>query len=126
MKARQLSGLEQAVMSVVWKYKRCSVKEARSRLKKKLAYTTVATILQRLQGKGFVTRKKNGPVLLYAPRVTKELYSRNLVQSFINKFLNSFGDVAIASFADSLDNLPKKKRDYLLKLLERHDENKNK
>lgn len=124
MRTKQLSGLEQEVMNVIWKCQKCSVKEVRSRLEKKLAYTTVATILQRLHNKGFVAKKKSGVFQLYSPRITKELYSKNLATSFVSKFFNSFGDLALASFVDSLDDLPRKKRDYLLRLLEKHDKSK--
>lgn len=124
MKVKQLSDLEQEAMNIVWECQECAIREVRSRLKKKLAYTTVATILQRLDDKGFVSRKESGIFLIYSPKVTKERYSKNLAKSFVSKFFNSFGDAAMASFVDSLDNLPKKKRDYLLRLLGENNENK--
>lgn len=124
MKVKQLSELEQEAMNIVWECKECSIREIRARLKKRLAYTTVATILQRLDDKGFVSRKESGIFLIYSAKVTKERYIKNLAKSFVGKFFNSFGDTAMASFVDSLDNLPKKKRDYLLRLLGESNENK--
>lgn len=123
MKVKPLSELEQQVMNIIWNSPRSSVRNVMEKLDKDFAYTTVATILKRLYEKGIVTKLENKNVFLYSPKITREKYSKSLAQSFIGKLLNSFGDIAIASFANSLDNLPKKKRDYLLKLLESHDKN---
>lgn len=126
MQAKSLSNLEQKVMDIVWKCKACSVRDVQQQLNssRKLAYTTVATILQRLHDKGLVERKEEGPAYIYSPKLSKEVYGKNLASSFLQKFINSFGDVAIASFVDSIDNLPKRKRDYFIKLLEENEKNK--
>lgn len=126
MKQKTLSNLEQEVMDIVWKYKQRSAREVLMEIEKdkKLAYTTVATILQRLYKKGFVKRTEDKIGYLYSPRLTKELYGRNVARSFLKRFIDYFGDGAIASFAQSIDKLPPKKRDYFLKLIEKYDKNK--
>lgn len=124
MKSKPISELEEMVMNVIWELKQASVREVLAKIsrKKPLAYTTVATILQRLYDKGLVSRKR-GPVILYQPLVSKARYGHNVARSFVRRFFNSFGDVAIASFAESIGKLPRAKKDYLLKLLETHHEN---
>ena len=126
MKTTSLGELEQQIMDIVWERKQCSAREVLTKLEKnkKLAYTTVATILQRLYEKGLVKRTDDNSGYIYSPKLSKESYSRNIAQSFLKKFINSFGDTAIASFAQSVDRLPTKKREYFLKLLEEHDKNK--
>ncbi len=121
-----MSELEREVMNVVWEQEQCSVRDVMNRLgqSKQLAYTTVATIFQRLYNKGLVTRKGEGVAYLYSPKLTKEIYSKTLAKSFVNRFFNAFGDMAIASFAESIDSLPKKKKEYLLELLEEYDKTK--
>ena len=113
-------------MDIVWHYRQCSVRDVLKQQNKnrQRAYTTVATILQRLYDKGFVERKEEGLAYIYSPKLSKESYSKKIAQSFIKKFFNSFGDVAIASFVQSIDSLSKGKRDYFLKLLEEHDKTK--
>jgi len=125
MNAKQLSELEQEIMNIVWELQNCSVRDVLEKVNKtkQLAYTTVATILQRLYEKGLVKRKEDESVIYFSPKVSKEIYSRNMAQSFIHKFVNSFGDIAIASFAESVDSLPKNKREYFLKLLDQYDKN---
>lgn len=126
MKSASLGELEKQIMDILWECRQCSARDVLTKLEKdrKLAYTTVATILQRLHDKGLVTRKEDKSGYVYTPKLSKEKYSRNIAQSFLNKFISSFGDTAIASFAESIDQLPDAKRKYFLKMLEDHDTNK--
>lgn len=126
MKSTSLGRLEQQIMDIVWKQKHSSARDVLVILEKdkKLAYTTVATILQRLCDKGLLSRKEMTSGHIYSPKVSREKFTKSVAKSFLTKFIDSFGDTAIASFADSVDKLPSKKRDYFLKLLEEHDKNK--
>ncbi|OGK20936.1 hypothetical protein A2866_00265 [Candidatus Roizmanbacteria bacterium RIFCSPHIGHO2_01_FULL_39_8] len=119
METRVLGDLEQQVMNIVWKCNGCSVRDVviEIKKKKKIAYTTVATILQRLFDKKVVDRKVQKKGYWYFPRISKESYIKTLAKSFLQKMTHSFGDVAIASFAESLESLPKDKKKYLLQLL---------
>lgn len=121
-----LGELEQQIMDIVWEQKQCSTRDVIKMLEKdrKLAYTTVATILQRLHDKGLLSRKKSFAGHIYSPKISKEKYTKNVAASFLKKFINSFGDSAIASFAESIETLPSEKREYFLKLLEENDKNK--
>lgn len=118
-----LSGLEGNVMDIVWDLKKCPIKEIKARLDgtKKLAYTTVATIVQRLEKKGVLSRAKQGCEICYCPKITKEEYSKGITSSFFKKLHDSFGNIALVSFAESLGTLPKEKKDFFLKLLEKHE-----
>ncbi len=126
MKQKILSGLEQKIMEIVWEYNECSVRDVLLRLEKKhkLAYTTIATILQRLYNKGLVTKKTTKSGYVYSYKVSRELYTTNVVKNFMKKVVDSFGDTAVASFAESIEKLPTEKRKYLLKLLEENEKNK--
>ena len=121
---KSISDLEQKVMNIVWELKKCSVRDVFNILNssKKLAYTTVATLLQRLHEKGLVNRNDDNLTLLYSPKISKESYSKKMAKLLTNSFFKSFGDTAIASFAESIDKLPKHKREYSLKLLNKKNE----
>lgn len=125
MKIKSLSELEQEVMNIVWEFDACSVRDVLKQIseKKPLAYTTVATILHRLYEKGLVVRKDKDFAVHYVAKVSKESYSNSMAKSFIQKFVSVFGDMAIASFAESVDKLPKEKKEYFLSLLEQYDKN---
>ncbi len=124
---KHLSDLEQEVMDIIWSVCPCSIKEIKKLLdaKKKLAYTTVATIVQRLEQKGMLRRvsgcKNDCNCIKYEAKLSKKEYTKILAQSFLYNFQKSFGDAAITSFADSISSLSKEKRDYFLKLLSKNE-----
>lgn len=126
MKSTTLGILEEKVMDILWENKKCSGRDVLIILEqeKKLAYTTVATILQRLFDKGLLNRKEDKAGYIYTPKVSKAKYTKNVAQSFLKNFIGSYGDTAIASFADSVEELPIDKKNYFLKLLEEHDKSK--
>lgn len=124
MLQKTLSPLEQEVMNIVWELKECSIRDVVEKIhqEKKLAYTTIATLLQRLFEKGLVNRKNHNSVLSYTPKISKEIYGKKIAKSFVQRFMSSFGEAAIVSFAESIDKLPKDKKSYLLQLLEKQNE----
>lgn len=126
MKQNTLSNFEQEVMTIVWGQKKSSVHDILIKIskKKKIAYTTVATILQRLENKGLVSKKMDAKICIYSPKISKENYSKGLASKFIKRFVQSFGNIAMTSFAESIDELPQEKRDYFLKLLDEHEKDK--
>lgn len=123
MAQKSLSNLEQAVMEIIWSNEKCSVRDVLQYLpkNKKYAYTTMATILNRLYKKGLVARKLGKGNLIFSPKITRESYTKNVAQTFLNRFVNSFGDAAVSSFAESVDQLPKEKRKYFIRLLKKNE-----
>lgn len=119
MVIQNLGNLEQKVMEIIWEMKKCTIRDVWQKLSKdkKIAYTTTATIIQRLQNKGLLERRRVGISFEYLPKVSQNTYTKNLARSFLKRFFTSFGEVAITSFADSIDKLPAKKRNYLVSLL---------
>lgn len=106
-------------MIVVWELKKCHARDVVSKFgkTKPLAYTTVATLLDRLYKKGMVSRKIKESVFVYSAKSTSEEYGKKIAKSFLNNFFDSFGESAMVSFAESVESLPKKKREDLLRLL---------
>ena len=122
---KSLSPLDQEIMNIVWNSETCSVREVleQMRKEKELAYTTVATILTRLHDKGLLKRSEKNSVVYYSPKISRMEFSKKVAGSFFANFFQSFGDTAIASFAESIEELPKDKKEYFLKLLEKQNEN---
>lgn len=119
MKIGNLGELEMQVMEILWRSKQASIADVLKAVtkKKKIAYTTVATVLERLYEKGIVAKKSDKDRNLYSPRLSKSAYTSIVIKNFLAKIFRNFGDVAIASFAENLDSLPKSKKEYLLQLM---------
>lgn len=128
MKTKTLSELEQEIMTVVWSLEKCTIREVvdETNKTKDLAYTTIATILERLHEKGLVKKDTSAFTVIFIPKQTKEEFSQKMARSLLDKFFGTFGDAALASFAQSIERLPKEKKEYFLKLLQEQIYDKNK
>lgn len=106
-----LGELERDVMEVVWRGGTVTVRDTYEELRqqRKIAYTTVMTIMDRLFEKEIVKRKKEGKTYLYSARQSKENFFEKTSQKIINSLLKDFGEVAIAQFANTLDHVDPKK-----------------
>ena len=92
-KAIRLTRFELEIMRVLWDIGSGSVREIQERLpeKRRPAYTTVQTIIRRLEEKEAVRRsKKIGNALIFEPVVTR----RSAHHRLINDLLEAFGGSA--------------------------------
>jgi predicted transcriptional regulator len=70
---RGLGDLEAAVMDVLWRAEEpVKVRDVLERLDRKLAYTTVMTVLDNLHRKQWVNRELHGRAYLYRPALSNE------------------------------------------------------
>lgn len=116
IKRKSLGPLEHQIMDIVWKQKKSTVYSVVEDLcqEKKLAYTTVMTVMSRLAKKGVLTRKKKGKTYYYQPSETKDQFIHQVVKNTISKMVNMFGEEALIAFEDETQNLTKEQRDNLL------------
>jgi predicted transcriptional regulator len=92
-KGVKLTKFELEIMQTLWKLKNGSVREIQEELpeKKRPAYTTVQTIVRRLEDKGAVKRtKKIGNAFIFEPLISKRATHNKL----INELLELFGGSA--------------------------------
>jgi len=82
-----LTKFETEVMSVLWRLGEATVREVQSAIDRadRPAYTTVQTIVQRLEQKGAVRRtRKAGNALYFEPAITRKSVYRRLVDDLID------------------------------------------
>jgi BlaI family penicillinase repressor len=85
-----LSGRELDVMNVLWERGSATVSEVLEELQDELAYTTVLTILRRLEEKGHVRHDADGKAHRYLPLVRREEAQDSAIQRVTRKlFLDS-------------------------------------
>jgi predicted transcriptional regulator len=95
-----LGNLEADVMKVVWEIGSGDVKIIHERLniERKAAITTVATVLDRLHGKGLVERdlvKDSGVRYEYRPAMSRKQFEGAVVRNVFKGLFETFGDSAI-------------------------------
>ncbi len=69
---------------------------------RRLAYTTVMTILVRLHEKGLVTRRKDGRNYRYTAAVDEGSVEAQLGRRELNRLIERFGATSVAGFAAEL------------------------
>lgn len=85
----KLTKFELEVMSALWELGSASVREIQERLpeKKRPAYTTVQTIVYRLEEKGAVRRlKKIGNAHIFESAITRKAAHRRLIDDLLDLF----------------------------------------
>jgi predicted transcriptional regulator len=119
--APPLSELESEVMEEVWVHDEVTVRtvlEALNEGKKERAYTTIMTIMSRLDGKGMLKRRRSGRSDVYRPVMTRAEYLQARAQAEVEELVDDYGDLALAHFARRIDKLDPKRRQELRKLAE--------
>jgi predicted transcriptional regulator len=89
MKAPKLSKLEFQIMETLWSRRESSIREIQEGLeaKRKPAYTTIQTMVYRLEAKHVVRRvRKIGNFHIFAPAISREAAQRTLVDDLLALF----------------------------------------
>lgn len=84
-----LSRFELEIMEILWKLGEASVREVQEAIqeRRRPAYTTVQTILSRLEEKKAVRRtRKIGNALLFEPLIAREPAYRRIIDDFLGLF----------------------------------------
>lgn len=115
-----LHELEAEVMDEIWRHGDATVRDVlaalNARSTKERAYTTIMTIMVRLDRKGLLTRRREGKTDVYSPVMSREDYLDARAQSEVSALVGEFGDVALVHFADQMQKLDPKRRAALQRL----------
>ena len=118
-----LHELETEVMQEVWRLGSGTVREVMDELnmraEKERAYTTIMTILARLERKGVLERHKDGKVFVYTPRASREDYLEARAKAEVEALVEEFGDAALVNFARAMSKLDAGRRKRLHRLARR-------
>ena len=88
-KSATLTRFELEIMRVLWDLERASVREIQEKLsdKRRPAYTTVQTIVRRLEEKNAVRRlRKIGNALIFEPTITRKAVHGRLITELLQMF----------------------------------------
>jgi BlaI family penicillinase repressor len=111
-----LGDRELDVMAVLWEIGDGTVTEVRDRLPADLAYTTVLTILRKLEAKGLVRHTVEGKAHRYIPRVAQKNARRTVLGRLIDKLFDGSPEQLLAHLVDDHELTPtqvKRMRDRL-------------
>ena len=118
-----LHELESEVMELMWELGESNVRatmdELNRRASKERKYTTVMTILARLDSKGLLTRRREGRSDLYKPLLAREEYLAARAEADVSAVVEQYGEAALVNFARQMDRLDPKRRQQLRRIARR-------
>ncbi len=101
-KSKKLFGeLESEIMEILWEKDNASVRDVLEILpkKRKIAYTTVMTVMSRLYDKGLLAREfEQSGAYIYTPSLDRKTYLKDTSKKAITSLIQKFGDIAVAQF----------------------------
>ncbi len=93
-RTHRLADLQLAIMQVLWDRGEATVGDVRDALapRRRLAYTTVGTMLSKLEAQGHVAHRAEGRVNVYRPLLARDQVNRSTVSDLAQRLFQ--GDVA--------------------------------
>jgi BlaI family transcriptional regulator, penicillinase repressor len=89
-RSKTLTGQELEIMKIVWERERVTVRDVYEALleRRKVAYTTVMTMMKILERKGFLKKSQEDRAYLYRAAQPKRQVIGVMVREFINRVFN--------------------------------------
>ena len=117
-----LHALESEIMEELWTRSEATVREVQealnARMDKVRAYTTLLTVMTRLDGKGLLVRRRAGRLDVYAPVMSRDAYLQARAEAEVQALVEDFGDLALAHFARHISDLDPERLQTLRRLAE--------
>lgn len=103
-----LSDLQIAVMRVLWQREEASVADIAAVLadERGLKYTTVATLLTRLEKRGVVGQRRDGRQLIYRAQVTEPHVRRSMVADLVGSLFGGDAHALVAHLVSEAEIAP--------------------
>ena len=112
-----LGELERPIMEIVWAKEPVTVADVVAALETDHAYTTIKTVMDRLEKKGLLTRINAGRPVMYEATINAKELKKQASRSMIEGLVKHFGSTAVVEFAAVLRENPKRLKE-LRSLLE--------
>jgi predicted transcriptional regulator len=96
----QLTPQEEQLMLYVWEVGKGFIKDYREQYPDpKPPYTTIATIMKKLESKEYVVSKLYGNTYEYRPKIKQEKYKSQYISSAVNNFFQNSYKEMVSFFA---------------------------
>ena len=122
---RNLGEVEQMVMNYVWSHSPCSAESCREALAatQPMKYSTVRTVLSRLEQKGYVTHEVEGRTYIYSAIEARENVGVRAVKNIIDRFCGGSAERLLLGMVDN-DVLDRKQLEQLARKIAERKEGK--
>ena len=120
-----LHELETEIMEEMWGRAEATVRDVQvalnARGEKTRAYTTLLTVMTRLDGKGLLARRRSGRYDVYVATLSRGEYLAARAEASVEALVEDFGDLALAHFARHIQGLDQQRLETLRRLADSDD-----
>ena len=99
---------ELQIMNIIWEKGQATVRDVYETLlsKERIAYTTVATMLNHLEGKGFLRHDEDKRTYVYKPLVAKDEVSQGMLNDLLERLFDGSTEMLLNTLikAKNLNN----------------------
>ena len=97
--------LELEMLKIIWRDGPSTVRQMQDALAstRKLAVTSVLTIMNIMVDKGYLSRKKEGPAHVYRPRISEKTTSRKMLKDLVNRVFDGSTEAVMVNLLESAD-----------------------
>ena len=98
-----LTRQELEIMKIVWNLKTATVRDVYETLreKRRIAYTTVMTMMRIMEGKGQLNKWQEGRAYVYKPKHPKEKIIKEMVQEFVDRVFNGCPEPLVSQLIEA-------------------------
>ncbi|NMC18968.1 MAG: BlaI/MecI/CopY family transcriptional regulator [Thermogutta sp.] len=100
----RLGDLQLRILRVLWQQGECGVTEVHQALgAARYAYTTVATMLRKMEARKLVAHRPDGRRFVYFPLVKEDAVARSAAAEFVDRIFKGSLTAAVCQLLDSRD-----------------------
>lgn len=100
----RLGDLQLKILRVLWLHGECGVTEVHQSLgPSRYAYTTVATMLRKMEARKLVAHRSEGRRFVYFPLVREDAVARSAAAEFVDRIFKGSLTAAVCQLLDSRD-----------------------
>jgi BlaI family transcriptional regulator, penicillinase repressor len=106
---KTLTGQELEIMKIVWERERATVRDVYEALleRRKVAYTTVMTMMKILEQKGFLKKSQEERAYVYRPAQPQRQVVGAMVREFVNRVFNGSAEPLLVHLVEEHHLSPK-------------------
>lgn len=114
-----LGARELGIMKVIWRLEEATVRDVYETLRRRrpVAYTTVMTMMNTLEAKGYLKKRLDGRAYRYRPTQPERRVMSQMVRDFVNRVFDGASQPLLAHLV-SEGRLSKEERDELRRLID--------
>ena len=98
----RLGDLQLRIMRVLWSRRSVTVAEVQQDLEgEELAYTTIATMLRKMEGRGLVRHREEGRRFVYQPAISDKVVTHGMANDLVERLFQGSLAAAVSHLLDS-------------------------